>query len=340
MTATLVSTRSHLSSKYAVDSLTKLHPKLEAVGFLGHPDAALLAIARTFFKLLKGRKGNPANISAFELALEGAKKCAPDEVTMEVDPMWKLTGGLAYRAIREIKAKKVKKWSQSTTNLNNIIDNIVEVFGTRVSVSDVWKSIRSRHITRICSQFMWKTIHDLFMVGERWLTICPVCDNVESMDHILFRCDAVGQATIWQELKSLWAYTQEPWTEPGWGPALGAGCAVFKTEKGSRKLPSENLWTILWSEAVHLIWKIRYERVIHRQSEQFSEQEVVNRWHSTVDRRLTLDRRTAVLAKGKKDLRPRDVDRIWSPIIEDHKKLPEGWVGNSGVLVGIKRGQG
>ena len=69
------------------------------------------------------------------------------------------------------------------------------------------------------------------------------------------------------------------------------------------------------------------------------EQEIRNQWHTTMDRRLTLDQRTSVLAKGKKDLRPGMVEHIWFPVIEGNLDLPPEWVTNSEVLVGIKRGR-
>ncbi|EJF60680.1 hypothetical protein DICSQDRAFT_62327 [Dichomitus squalens LYAD-421 SS1] len=128
--------------------------------------------------------------------------------------------------------------------------------------------------------------------------------------------------------------------EPDWETALGAGCAVLKTTAGARRTSVEALWTILWSESVHPIWKLRCERVMRRSGEEFTHQEVKNAWFATIERRLNLDQRLSVLTKSKKDLKQSEVEGIWAPIVDGHRNLPEGWVGNSGVLVGIKRGQG
>ncbi|KAI1792646.1 hypothetical protein LXA43DRAFT_887218 [Ganoderma leucocontextum] len=133
--------------------------------------------------------------------------------------------------------------------------------------------------------------------------------------------------------------TGVPWKDPDWGTALGAGCAVFMTDGGARKSSVESLWTILWSESVHLVWKLRCERVIRNEGADFSDQEIENRWYAAIDRRLTLDRRTSVLNRSKKGLTASKVSQIWGPIIENFSNLPTGWVGNSGVLVGIKRGR-
>ncbi|TBU53793.1 hypothetical protein BD310DRAFT_791141, partial [Dichomitus squalens] len=218
--------------KSFVESVTKLRPKLEAEGFLRHPNAALLRAllavlnarsARTSFKLVKGRKGDTAMESALRLAAEAARRVAPDAVNVGVDPVWKISGaslaamsqGFAYRAIKSAHAAKLKPRAQTNINLMNIIDDIESVFGVKVSTADVWRSIRSKHITKVCSQFLWKAIHDIFMIGKHWIregmpeeyqsrAICETCGNLESMDHILFRCEATGQAEVWGELKKAW----------------------------------------------------------------------------------------------------------------------------------------
>ncbi|TBU36197.1 hypothetical protein BD309DRAFT_878765, partial [Dichomitus squalens] len=230
-------------------------------------------------------------------------------------------------------------------------DRVLEVFNIDITEGKIWRSIRSKHISGMASQFLWKVMHDIYMIGHRWLqesmleeyhdrAICVVCGNVESIDHILFRCEAVGQAEVWGELRKVWENMGVPWKDPDWGTALGTGCVVIKTDKGIRRRPIKALWTILWSETVHLIWKLHCERVIRKNGEEFTFQEVKNAWHATIERRLTLDRRTAVLAKGKTDLKQGDVECIWAPIVENYRDLPKGWVGNSRVLVDIKSGQG
>ncbi len=55
-----------------------------------------------------------------------------------------------------------------------------------------------------------------------------------------------------------------------------------------------------------------------------------------INRRLTLDRRTAALRAGKRGLRVEEVQDIWLPMIERVVLLPTNWVVNSGVLVGIR----
>ncbi|TFK80162.1 hypothetical protein K466DRAFT_638221 [Polyporus arcularius HHB13444] len=120
---------------------------------------------------------------------------------------------------------------------------------------------------------------------------------------------------------------------------LGAACAVFKTEDGTRRTDMENLWCILCTEAGHLIWKLRCERVIQHGGAEFTKREITNRFYAALDARLTLDRRVAAMASSKRALKPDDVERIWMPVLDNSKELPPNWVVQSGVLVGIRRGR-
>ena len=349
-----------------MDGATKLRTRQENEGYIlqrnAHLSKAVVAAlrqrqGRTAFQWVKGHRGHPLNEAADALAGEAARKERPDQLDVSIPPAFALTGAkltcitqkLAYRAIRAKREETLKKRARTETNLENITADLAEAFGVNLPHSAVWKSLKTRHFTQETSYFYWMTIHDAYMIGNHWLrpnmseelkerAVCKTCGNIESMDHILFRCDAPGQRLIWKLLKDLWAHTGLPWHQPSWS-FLGAGCAVFKTDRGLRRTKSEALWMILCSESTHLIWKLRCERVIRNEGADFTEQEIRNRWYATIERRLTLDRRTATMAKGKKDLRPRMVERIWFPVIEGSLFLPPEWVANSEVLVGIKRGR-
>ncbi|TBU56128.1 hypothetical protein BD310DRAFT_824467 [Dichomitus squalens] len=279
-----------IDSKSVFEGITSRQKKQEKEGYLRQSNAditkALVAKmrarkARTSLKIVKAEDGHTGHKCAKTLAKEGAQKQQTSKIKTDVDPIWAISGAclsamtqkLAYSVIRKKKGVLLKPREETTTNLALVSEGIKEAFGVDVTQAEMWKSIRSKHISGPCSQFLWKTIHGLFMVGNRWRregmpeeyhdrAVCSVCENTESMDHILFRCEAPGQAEIWRELKRVWALTGIPWKEPDWGTALGAGCAVLRSENGARKTHMESLWTILWSEAVHLIWKLRCERVI------------------------------------------------------------------------------
>ncbi|TFK81387.1 hypothetical protein K466DRAFT_633672 [Polyporus arcularius HHB13444] len=159
------------------------------------------------------------------------------------------------------------------------------------------------------------------------------------MSHIILECKATGQETIWTILKDLWALTKHNWVSPTWGMTFGAACTVFKSREGTRSSATESLWTILCTESLHLVWKLRCERVIQNEGSDFMVQEVTNRFYACINSRLDLDRRTTALARGTKALKPADAERIWRPVLDNYDALPPNWVVDGGVLVGIKRGR-
>ncbi|KAH9855559.1 hypothetical protein C2E23DRAFT_724225 [Lenzites betulinus] len=160
------------------------------------------------------------------------------------------------------------------------------------------------------------------------------------MEHILFTCTAQGRETIWRLLCEAWEGAGARECVPSWGSIFGAACVAIRNAQGDREPALEKRWMILAIESARLIWKLRCERVIARDGQEFTEREVTNRWYSEIDRRLMLDRRVVALSVGKrKARRAKRTDAVWRPLLEDSSQLPPGWVGDSGVLVGIKRGR-
>ncbi len=354
-------------SQTTMNALTKWKQSHEDSGYILQTNVRLtrttiahlrMRSAHTLFRWVKGHSGHPRNEEADTLAAIGSRKPDGDPLQLEIPAALMLTGAklqtitqkLAYRAIRKRKDMRSKPRPRTAANMERITSGIQAIYGVQLKEETVWNSFRSRHVTRQVSQFMWMTVHDAYMIGTHWLrpnmsaelqerAICTVCGECETMTHIIFECRAVGQELIWDLLRNTWVLTGTAWNEPIWGSTLGAACAVFTTPEGTRRTSIESLWTILCTEALHLIWKLRCERVIKNQGEEFTRNEVTNRYFSTMDSRLSLDRRTAAIAKGKKALKAQDVRRIWQPVLEDTSNLPTEWVTDSGVLVGIKRGR-
>ena len=103
-----------------------------------------------------------------------------------------------------------------------------------------------------------------------------------------------------------------------------------------RPIPGLNrLWVIIMSESARFIWAIRCERVIRNENREFATEEVERRWYAAIENRLTDDRHSTCKSLEKRALDPGVVNATWKPVID-----PPAWVGDTGVLVGIKRGCG
>ncbi|KAF8548017.1 hypothetical protein OG21DRAFT_1423825, partial [Imleria badia] len=92
------------------------------------------------------------------------------------------------------------------------------------------------------------------------------------------------------------------------------------------------LLRILISESAHLIWALRCERVISERSH--SATDIRTRWTNKINLRINIDRRRAKLPK--RPSLPKQIQLTWQPILSDKTHLPQDWVTNLEVLVGIK----
>ncbi|KAH9910148.1 uncharacterized protein BXZ73DRAFT_33673, partial [Epithele typhae] len=315
--------------------------------------------APTAFKWVKGHDGHELNEGADKLAGRGAEKTTHDDVSLEIPPELKIVGArlnlitqkTAYRAIRVNKARTTKKRAPTVRNIEKIKDDFNLAFGTKLREETIWKAVRKREkITREAAQWMWMSIHDAYMIGNNWLkpnmpddlkkrAICKACGQIETMEHVLFTCTATGRETIWKALNAMCEATGMPEIVPDWGSIFAAGAIELKQEgNDERDTAGEMRWATLATEAAHLVWKLRCERVIANEGREHSEREVTQRWNATIDRRLDLDRRTAAQMVGKR--RKQTIARVeytWSPLLEDSENLPDDWVTSCGVLVGIKK---
>ncbi|KAH9886323.1 hypothetical protein C8Q73DRAFT_658592 [Cubamyces lactineus] len=356
-------------SRTTMEALTRYRAKHEDSGFITTKNGPLISVtiaalrnrrAHTAFNWVKGHNGHPRNEGADKLAGLAAEKenegeaelpaVVPERLRVSGAMLWTLSQKLAYIAIRQKKSTNTPPRPSTIANLEVIEDELEVACNFKVRREAVWLSLRKRDVTRECRQFMWKTIHDAFMTGRHWLrssmpdqlrerATCKVCLETESLDHILFRCNARGRERIKELLEELWSHTKTQWPGFNWGTALGVACVVFKSEDDKRLTNRERLWTILATKSVYLIWKLRCERVIQNDGREFTDVEVENKWFATINRRLALDRWATAPFLEKRAKSPEEVATTWGEILENANGLPPNWVGDGGVLVGIKRGR-
>ncbi|THU81224.1 hypothetical protein K435DRAFT_574333, partial [Dendrothele bispora CBS 962.96] len=120
------------------------------------------------------------------------------------------------------------------------------------------------------------------------------------------------------------------------GLIIGAGLANISSQTGKRRSGDERFYKILIAESAYLAWKLRCERVIQNNNTPFTEQEVENRWNYMMNERLQLDRRMTSLKFGKRRVNPKLVKATWKGLLKAENSLPDDWVTNTGVLVGIE----
>ena len=128
----------------------------------------------------------------------------------------------------------------------------------------LWRSLCSKTVSCQIHAFLWKNFHQALHCRQYWLHIlnyehcanCHICDDFESVDHILLECDASGQNIIWPPTCELWLKKKLPWPTLSLGSILGCTICDFHDSAGC-PLPSANhLYTIIISESIYLIWKI------------------------------------------------------------------------------------
>lgn len=372
--ATLMATRSvprnkkmiqETDSKTVRNGLTRWRVRQEDAGYIDQENGELMRAttaalrersARTGLKWVKGHNGHARNEGADRLAGAGAQKERPGDINLQIDRKFVVTGAklsklsqrLAYKAVRKKKNLNRKARSRTDLNIARTQAGIEACFGTAVTEKALWKSLRHNTISKQAHQFLWMTMNDGYMVGDKWLresmppelqcrAICTKCQCTESsMDHILFDCDEPGGEIIWSLLRKSWSLAGFKDIEINWGSTLGAACGRILKEDGERNHNAEALWSILAVESLYLVWKLRCERVIQNGGREFTAREITNRWYKVIEQRLDLDRRSTKKSVSTLALKPGKVKAIWGPLLTGSEDLPEGWVGNSGVLVGIK----
>lgn len=200
-------------------------------------------------------------------------------------------------------------------------------------------------------QFLYKTIHKAYMIGDKWRDvpgfqqrqICDTCKKVESMRHILLECKVNARKLIWKKAKELWPQQWRRWPEITLGTILSIGHIPKPGNEGRqangpagtpmRTKGQTRLQQILISEASHLIWVLRCERVIHQENRQHPDQEVNARWLKAINDRLTSDRIIATKIKRDKNY-TRLISATWKKLLENRGIPHQNWLQHREVFSG------
>ncbi|KAK0478652.1 hypothetical protein EDD18DRAFT_1443110 [Armillaria luteobubalina] len=329
-------------------------------GWTGVADAhayhALVASMRsrpgsTTLTWVKGHSGIKGTEEADKLTTEGLSKQNPDMVEFIIEPTYNVTGAkikaisqsTAYKAIKIVKLRSNGRIYQrqiqqrrTRMNLERTRAAMEALTGKQPMDKLIWSGLRHKDFSMLTRQFLWMTMHNAYKIGA-WWEDKPGCNVMESMEHILFECEEPGQHQVWELTKKLWARKESELPDPSFANLLATPLIQLHRRNGTKLKGDTRLMRIVTTEAAHLIWHLRNERVIRREGNgSASEWEIKNRFLYSMNERL----QTNLAAIRKKRVRKwgistESVLRTWKGVIKNERDLPEDWTGIAGVLVGI-----
>ena len=167
------------------------------------------------------------------------------------------------------------------------------------------------------------------------------------MEHIIVGCTQGTANLVWKLAHESWNHDTYKWPRISLGIALGCGSLIAKPHQTAanpenpHSLPTERrgatrLLQMLISEATHLIWVLRCERVI--QEKTHTPRETEARWLKAINQRLTEDKLVATKIKRTKHY-TRLIEATWQDLLRRNLNLPENWIQNREVLVGRRAQQ-
>ena len=234
------------------------------------------------------------------------------------------------------------------TNVATMQSATKELWGMTPTPHQLWKSIRSRDIPKNIRNFLWKCLHGSYKVGSYWRNIpnyedqgiCCLCGESESMQHILIDCEpSIVQHTVWKLASELWCKREDTWPDISFGLILGANLQNSANTKSAKKKGRNRLFTILVIESAHLIWKLRCSWIIENEGNLTklpTKDEIHNRWVKSINLRLKFDKlQTDMKRYGSHAIKSDLVLKTWSGVLLNEENLPDNWIWESGVLVGI-----
>lgn len=256
-----------------------------------------------------------------------------------------ITQAVAYRGIRERKGIPVRRGAAASVAAIQAF--AVARGGLEVPIPAIWTAIRHADLRRPVADFIWRTMHDAIRCGSFWLKIqgkegratCSVCDELESIEHILFHCKAPGQSQVWASAAGLWKRKSDSWRPPSLLDIQTLGLGLHHDEAVRRRPGASRLWRILLSEAAHSIWRLRCERVVGHSDDpdwRHTAPQVAGAWEASLRARLRTDMESTRRRYGNLRRRAESVLQTWNGLVQDELALPADWTKLNRFLVGSR----
>ncbi|OJT09202.1 LINE-1 retrotransposable element ORF2 protein [Trametes pubescens] len=349
-------------SKYVVDGLTTHLRKWEERGWIGVTNAALFRDAAaalrarsavTTLRWVKGHSRVEGNEQADALARAGTLELPQfrpvhlpkTKYVTNGAALSKMTQSLAYKGVKK-RVVRVER-TQTGRNLACITEAVEKVCRVSLLTQTIWLALRRDPVSRKIRDFIWKAIHGAHRVGKYWKHIpgyeergtCGVCGQVDDMEHILTKCTAPGQREVWELAKELLRNKLQRTPEISLGLVLGSHVFVELDKDGAVMTAKTRAARIILMEATHLVWVLRCERVIAWEDapdRQHSRVEIRRRFEARLNNRICMDLGgTNVRVHKKRALKCAVVRKTWEGLLQDERLLPENWINEPEVLVGM-----
>jgi len=189
------------------------------------------------FSWIKGHSGTQGNEESDKLAKEGARMEQLNQIDLQIPQEFDIQGAklvtldqsMAYQGIQE---KRPKPQCNSTReNLLTAKAAIEAINGTKEADKTIWINARNPALRARVQQFVYKTIHNMYMTGDKWSDVpnfedrarCSICNRVETMQHIITDCNSEVRKVIWKEAQKMWPYGRRTWPNIMISTILGIG---------------------------------------------------------------------------------------------------------------------
>ncbi|EPT04338.1 hypothetical protein FOMPIDRAFT_1088374, partial [Fomitopsis schrenkii] len=246
-----------------------------------------------------------------------------------------LTQALAYRGFREMGTAEERPATRR--RLSEVTAHLANTRNDTYTEAEVWRGVWQKDIRRPVRDFLWKAMHDALRCGEYWRRIegyedrgvCGLCSGLESIEHILVRCQSESKRMVWAKCAALWERKQaDNWEDPALSDILTAGVHKKGRKEKKRARPgAARLKRILITETARLIWVLRCERQIQHADDPgwaHGMTEVERRWEAIITDRLRMDMALTRL-RGRRAAAHTLTLQTWGGLLANEDALPEDW---------------